>query len=115
MPRSHGSIGETKFKILAIIYRNEVNGKEAYGYNIWTLMKTKFHCYLENINLRNVYRHLKDLEEAGLIRKLTKQGVENAPKRQLYALTKKGKQLESKFAKYLSIISNDLEEKQIQK
>jgi DNA-binding PadR family transcriptional regulator len=105
MPRPYGSIGETKYKILAIIYRNEVNGNESYGYNIWNLMKTRFHCYLENINLRNVYRHLKDLEKAGLIRKRTKQEVKNAPKRQLYALTEKGKQLESKFEKYLHILS----------
>lgn len=105
MPRPHGSIGETKFKILAIIYRNEVNGNESYGYNIWSLMKTQFYCYLEDINLRNVYRHLKDLEEAGLIKKRTSRGVKNAPKRQLYALTDSGKKLESKFKKYLQILS----------
>ena len=105
MPRPHGSIGETKCKILAIIYRNEINGNESYGYNIWSLMKTQFHCYLENINLRNVYRHLKDLEEAGLIRKRTKQGVKNAPNRQLYSLTEKGKQLKVKFEKYSQILS----------
>lgn len=105
MPRPYGSIGETKFKILAIICRNEINGNESYGYNIWSLMKTQFHCYLENVNLRNVYRHLKDLEEAGLIKKRTKQGVKNAPKRQLYTLTEKGKQLETKFEKYLQILS----------
>ncbi len=105
MPRPHGSIGETKFKILAILYRNDVDGIESYGYNIWTLMKTKFHCYLENISLRNVYRHLKDLEEARLVRKGVKKGVENAPQRQLYALTEKGKQLEDRFKKYLEILS----------
>jgi DNA-binding PadR family transcriptional regulator len=105
MPRPYGSIGETKYKILAIIQRNEIDGNESYGYNIWTLMKTKFHFYLENINLRNIYRHLKDLEEAGLIRKRTTQGVKNAPTRQLYTITDKGKQLEAKFEKYLHILS----------
>jgi DNA-binding PadR family transcriptional regulator len=104
MPRPHGSIGETKFKILAIIYRNEVNGNESYGYNIWALMKTQFHCYLEDINLRNVYRHLKDLEEAGLIERRTKQSVEKAPKRQLYSLTESGRQLKTRFNKYLEIL-----------
>ena len=105
MPRPYGSIGETKFKILAIIYRNYVDGNESYGYNIWTLMKTKFYCYLEDINLRNIYRHLKDLEEAGLVKKSSKQGVKNAPKRQLYMITEKGKQQENRFKKYLDILS----------
>jgi DNA-binding PadR family transcriptional regulator len=104
MPRPQGTIGETKFKILAIIYRNDVNGNASYGYNIWSLMKTQFHCYLEDINLRNVYRHLKDLDKAGLIEKSTKQSVKNAPKRQLYSLTESGRQLKVKFNKYLQIL-----------
>ena len=104
MPRPHGSIGETKFKILAIIFSNEANGKESYGYHIWAIMKTQFHCYLEEINLRNIYRHLKDLEEAGLIKKSVKQGVENAPKRQLYSITENGRQLKNRFNKYLQIL-----------
>lgn len=105
MPRPYGTIGETKFKILAIIYRNEAMGNDSYGYNIWALMKTKFYCYLEDVNLRNVYRHLKDLEAAGLVKKSVKQGVRNAPNRQLYALTERGKQLIDKFKKYLQILS----------
>ena len=104
MPKPHGSIGETKFKILAIIFSNEASRKESYGYNIWAIMKTQFHCYLEDINLRNIYRHLKDLEEAGLIKKNARQGVENAPKRQLYSLTENGRQLKNRFNKYLQIL-----------
>lgn len=104
MPRPQGTIGETKFKILAIIYRNETKGKESYGYNIWELMKTRFYCYLEDINLRNIYRHLKDLEEAGLVEKSSKQSVENAPKRQLYSLTESGRQLKNRFNKYLQVL-----------
>ena len=104
MPRPHGSIGETKFKILAVIFANELNGKESYGYNIWAIIKTQFHCYLDQINLRNIYRHLKDLEEAGLIKKSAIQGVENAPKRQLYSITQNGRQLKKKFNKYLQIL-----------
>jgi DNA-binding PadR family transcriptional regulator len=104
MPRPHGSIGETKFKILAIIFSNEANGKESYGYSIWAVMKTQFHCYLEDINLRNIYRHLKDLEKAGLIKKSVKQGAENAPKRQLYSITENGRQLENRLNKYLQIL-----------
>jgi len=104
MPRPQGTIGETKFKILAIIYRNNVNQLDSYGYSIWALMKTKFHCYLDGANLRNVYRHLKDLEEFGLIEKSAKQSVENAPKRQLYLLTESGRQLKEKFEMYLQIL-----------
>ena len=104
MPRPHGSIGEIKFKILAIIFSNESNGEKSYGYNIWAIMKTQFHCYLEDINLRNIYHHLKDLEEAGLIKRSTKQGAKNAPKRQLYSITEKGRELKNRFNKYLRIL-----------
>jgi DNA-binding PadR family transcriptional regulator len=104
MPRPQGTIGETKFKILAIIYRNNVNQLDSYGYSIWTLMKTKFHCYFDDTNLRNVYRHLNDLEKYGLIEKSTKQSVKNAPKRQLYLLTESGKQLKKKFELYLQVL-----------
>jgi DNA-binding PadR family transcriptional regulator len=105
MPRPQGTIGETKFKILAIIYRNEANGNGSYGYSIWALMKTRFYCYLDDANLRNVYRHLKDLETSGLIEKSKKQtGAGGAPERQLYSLTEKGKKLKEKFNKYLQIL-----------
>jgi DNA-binding PadR family transcriptional regulator len=104
MPKPQGSIGETKFKILAIIYRNDVNAKDSYGYNIWTIMKKQFYCYLDNANLRNVYRHLKDLEEVGLVEKNTKQAGENAPGRQLYSLTESGRLLKDRFTKYLQIL-----------
>jgi DNA-binding PadR family transcriptional regulator len=104
MPKPQGSIGETKFKILAIIYRNDVNGSGSYGYSIWTTMKKRFYCYLDDANLRNVYRHLKDLDEAGLIEKGTKQTGENSPGRQLYLLTESGRQLKNKFNRYLQIL-----------
>ena len=79
MPKPQGSIGETKFKILAIIYRNDVDGNDSYGYSIWNSMKKRLYCYLDNANLRNVYRHLKDLEEAGLIEKSKKQTGGHSP------------------------------------
>jgi DNA-binding PadR family transcriptional regulator len=104
MPKSQGSIGETKFKILAIIYRNDISGICSYGYSIWAVMKTRFYCYLDEGNLRNVYRHLKDLEEAGLIERSKKQTGGNSPERQLYLLTESGRQLKNRFNKYLQIL-----------
>ena len=67
-------------------------------------MKTRFYCYLDDADLRNVYRHLKDLEKAGLIEKSNKQTGANSPERQLYLLTEKGRQLKNKFNKYLQIL-----------
>ena len=104
MPKPHGSIGEMKFKILAILYRNEVDGKGSYGYGIWTILKRRFYCYLDDSNLRNVYRHLKDLEKVGLIEKSTKQTRENSPERHLYLLTKNGRQLKNRFNGYLQML-----------
>jgi DNA-binding PadR family transcriptional regulator len=102
--RSVGTIGETKLKILAVIHRNELEGKISYGYNIWTTLKNEFYCYLDRKNLRNVYRHLKDLNKFGLVERGESQSVEKAPRRQLYYLTKDGKQLKQKFNKYLEIL-----------
>jgi DNA-binding PadR family transcriptional regulator len=104
MPKPQGSIGETKFKILAIIYKNDFEMKASYGYNIWTILKNQFYCYLDNANLRNVYRHLKDLDEAGLVKKRTKQTGENAPERQLYTLTEMGRQLKDRYNRYLHVL-----------
>ena len=104
MPRPFGTIGETKLKILAIIYQNELRGTASYGYNIWATLKKKFHCYIDDKNLRNVYRHLKDLDEVGLIKKGTSQPAENAPKRRLCSLTNNGRLLKQKFSKYMQIL-----------
>jgi DNA-binding PadR family transcriptional regulator len=104
VPRPVGTIGETKLKILAVIYQNEVRGITSYGYDIWTTLKKKFHCYLDDRNLRNVYRHLKDLNEVGLVRKDANQPAEKAPKRRLYSLTNSGRHMKQKFSKYLQIL-----------
>jgi DNA-binding PadR family transcriptional regulator len=104
MPKPQGSIGETKFKILAIIYRNNINGSGSYGYSIWAIMKKRFYCYLDDADLRNVYRHLKDLEKAGLIEKTQKQTCDNSPERKLYLLTESGRQLKDRFNRYLQIL-----------
>jgi len=110
MPRPLGAIGETKLKILAIIHWNELQGITSYGYNIWKILKKKFHCYLDEAYLRNVYRHLKDLNEVGLIKKETKRSAKGAPQRQLYSLTDKGRQLKQKFNKYLQILNENHQE-----
>jgi DNA-binding PadR family transcriptional regulator len=104
MPKPQGTIGETKFKILAIIYKNDADGNASYGYSIWNTMKKRFFCYLDDASLRNVYRHLKDLEIAGLIEKSKKQIGADSPERQLYLLTENGRQLKGKFNKYFQIL-----------
>jgi DNA-binding PadR family transcriptional regulator len=104
MPRPVGTIGGTKLKILAIIFYNDLKGITSYGYNIWTILKTRYYHYMEDGNLRNVYRHLKELERFGLIEKGVSQSVKGAPVRQLYSLTEKGKGLKEKFGHYLSVL-----------
>ena len=104
MARPQGTIGETKFKILAIIKKNEEIGKESYGYNIWLIMKGRLHCYLEEKSLRNVYHHLNDLCEAGYIRKdVSKVGLGNQY-HHLYSLTNFGREFEDKVRSYLQIL-----------
>jgi len=105
MPRPIGTIGETKFKILAIVYFNELRGTATYGYDIWRLLKDVFHSYLDEGDLRDVYRHLKELESFGLINRGIRQMVKGAPQRQPYFLTDKGRTLKDKFTRYLDILS----------
>ncbi len=107
MPRPLGTIGETKLKILAIIYYNEAKGTNSYGYNIWKTLKETFHLYLDEGYSRNVYRHLKDLNELGLVKNDANQTVQNAPKRQLYTLTNEGKKLRNKFDRYFQILEKN--------
>lgn len=104
MPRSVGTIGETKFKILAIIHANELAGKTTYGYDIWRFLRTVFHSYFDQGNLRNIYRHLKDLEKMGLIRKGESQNIQGAPRRQPYFLTPKGVEMKERFKRYVDIL-----------
>lgn len=100
MPRPHGSVGEMKLKILAIIQHNGVS----HGYGIWTILKERFHCYLNDMSLRNVYHHLHDLKKLGLVERSLSQTNRNAPKNHPYRLTDRGKILEEKFRKYRNIL-----------
>ena len=109
MPRPIGTMGETKFKILAIIYFNEYQGTVTYGYDIWRILKRVFHFYLDEGDLRNVYRHLKDLEKSGLINRGPQQTIKGVPKRQPYFLTEKGRDIKQKFARYVDVLSKQIE------
>lgn len=107
MPRPMGTIGETKIKILAIVYFNESRGSATYGYDIWRILKRVFHVYLDEGNLRNVYRHLKDLERMGLVSRGKPQAAVGAPKRQPYSLTDKGREMKQRFGRYLDVLSKE--------
>lgn len=104
MPRPSGTIGETKLKILAIIHHNQSNGSPSYGYCIWRTLKTYFHCYFDHLSLRNVYRHLNDLSELELIDKEVDRSNNEGPERYLYSLSKKGRDMENRFIKYVEIL-----------
>jgi len=92
MPRKQGSIGKTKLMMLAIIYYLEKRrGEKPYGYAIWQILKKVFKSYLKPMDVRNIYRHLRDLTNMKYIKKVEVETVKGAPDRQLYALTDKGK------------------------
>ncbi|MGQ9543965.1 MAG: threonine synthase [Candidatus Bathyarchaeia archaeon] len=76
-------LGVTKVKILSIIA-----GKEAYGYEIWSVLKERFGMELD---ISSVYQHLLDLEKGGLIRRTRVESVLGKPERQYYSLTDKGR------------------------
>lgn len=102
MGKPKGSIGETKFKILAILHHNEALGITSYGYGIWAILNKKYFSSLSEDGLRNVYHHLKGLRRLGLIKKDAVQIIQGAPKRRIYRLTRKGRRLQEKFEKYMT-------------
>jgi DNA-binding PadR family transcriptional regulator len=102
MGKPKGSIGETKLKIMAILQNNESTNTKSYGYGIWSTLNKKLFSYLSEDGLRNVYHHLKDLQNMDLIKKDATEIVKGAPKRHTYKLTTKGKKLQRKYEKYLT-------------
>lgn len=100
MTRPQRTIGETKLKILAIIHDNGAS----HGYNIWMLLKARYHCYLDDACLRNVYHHLRDLKQRGLVERTLSQTNTSAPANHPYILTDRGILFEEKFKKYLNIL-----------
>jgi DNA-binding PadR family transcriptional regulator len=110
MPKPSGCIGKTKLKLLAVLRYNELSTIDSYGYNLWMTLKDKFHLYLEDTDSRNVYHHLTDLTQRGLVEKTTVQQGEKAPNRQLITLTQKGRELAPRYGKYLEILTGDTSE-----
>lgn len=100
MPRPHGSIGETKLKILAILHRDGAS----HGYGVWATLKETFHIYLEEQSRRNVYHHLADLTRLGLVERHGSPLNTNAPNNLPYRLTAKGRTLETRFRRYLALL-----------
>lgn len=103
MPKPKGTTGATKMKIMAIIRHNCESGGMSYGYSIWQSLKDKFHIYLNDCDVRNVYHHLKELCDLELLER--NEALETDPdQRCLYELTEKGRELEGRYAVYLEII-----------
>ncbi len=100
VPRPHGSIGETKLKILAILHRDGA----AHGYGIWATLKETFHIYLEEQSRRNVYHHLHDLTRLGLIERHNSPTTAPPSNNHPYRLTGKGRALETQFRRYLALL-----------
>jgi DNA-binding PadR family transcriptional regulator len=101
MGKPKGSIGETKLKILAIINHNNHSGIPSYGYGLWKTLEKKYYCCLGKHGLRNVYHHLNDLQNIGLITKNQDQNLNGSTERHSYYLTKKSKEIQEKFKRYL--------------
>lgn len=102
MPKPRGTAGATKMKIMAIICYNWECGIESYGYNIWQALKSNFHMYINDGECRNVYHHLKDLCEMGMLERENVQG--GGSNRFIYRPTPKGLSLRERFAPYLEVV-----------
>jgi DNA-binding PadR family transcriptional regulator len=103
MVKPKGSTGATKMKIMAIICYNQDCKVDSYGYNIWQTLKDPFITYLNDCDVRNVYKHLKELQEMGFLDRIEKEAVEEG-NRCLYSLTEKGHDLSNKFEPYLKFL-----------
>lgn len=94
-------------KIMAIVCYNGECRRSSYGYNIWQALKTHFHTYLNDGDVRNVYHHLKGLCAIDL---LVRQEVPRPgpTKRCFYHMTERGRTLRHRYASYLEIIHRDI-------
>jgi DNA-binding transcriptional ArsR family regulator len=101
MPKPKGTTGATKMKILAVICHNKECGIESYGYDIWLNLKEYFHLYLNDNDIRNVYHHLYDLGDLGLIKRM-KGHYEK--QKCLYELTQKGIDLKNRYDVYMNLL-----------
>ncbi|MCW3978578.1 MAG: helix-turn-helix transcriptional regulator [Candidatus Bathyarchaeota archaeon] len=103
MPKPKGTTGATKMKIMAIICHNCEYGRDAYGYNIWQSLKELFYIYLNDCDVRNVYHHLKELCDLGLVARVEGEGAD-ADNRCLYRLTETGQGMRDRYTPYLEIV-----------
>lgn len=88
-------------KILAIIHHNAEKGDASYGYGIWRDLKRYFYIYLDEGDIRNVYRHLKELCVMEAVRRIDDP---DSNRRCYYDITKKGLKLRFRYEKYLEIV-----------
>lgn len=95
-------MGSTKMKILAVICFMSESGLVCYGYNIWQALKSYFHTYLNDDDVRNVYHHLKDLCELGLVNRMNVDDP-SCSWNCIYALSEKGRGIQTRFDRYLEI------------
>ena len=107
MPKPAGCVGQTKLKLLAVLHYHEVKGIDSYGYNLWMTLKERFHLYLDDTDSRNVYHHLQDLTELGLVQNKEIQEGDKAPNRRIITLTPRGHTFEERYDKYLEILLRD--------
>jgi DNA-binding PadR family transcriptional regulator len=102
LARPKGSIGETKLRVLAILYLNEEKGDTSYGYAVWKELSRKYETCLGEDGLRNVYHHLEGLLDSELVSRSAVQPSPRAPQRHLYGLTVKGRSLFTKYERYVT-------------
>jgi len=93
-------------KIMAVICYNAECGQRSYGYNIWRALKTYFHIYLKEGDIRNVYHHLKDLYALDMLAREEDLGP-GTTKRCFYQLTEMGQSLKHRYEPYLEIVRLD--------
>jgi len=103
LPKPRGTIGSTKMKIMAVICYNAECGLRPCGYGIWRALKTQFHIYINDGDVRNVYHHLKELRSLELLAREEGPGS-GSTKRCTYSLTEKGRDLRHRYAPYLEIV-----------
>ena len=105
MPKPYGATGATKMKILAIVCYNGTCGQESYGYNIWQVLKNRFHMYVNNEDIRNVYHHLNGLCELNLLER--NNSLDNET-RCMYKLTESGYAYMDKYKIYLNLLEKEI-------
>lgn len=106
MPKPRGTTGATKMKIMAVVCYNAECGQRSYGYDIWRALKTYFHIYLKEGDIRNVYHHLKDLCALDMLAR-DEDLVPGTTKRCFYQLTERGRSIKHRYEPYLEIVRLD--------